>query len=596
MKREEGFLHLSLFASRGFAGVDGGAVLSVSVSAKVKRAQRADVPDASPVRREGAHELHDVRRGSAHRVPQHERHREDGEHLLQKQTGFELEHPLELRLHLLEVRRVAPPPGEEVRVRDNLTHPSVGFEHPILLAHHPPRRRQHGAHHRRVPQQVSTEHLGVEQSIVDEERARQRKRHPRADEVRHEFGNRRNRRGGKLADVSRGGFVRRREALFGEMRELVELAEAPYRAGGPLSVADASGVVVKFLDVVEEEVHHHEERDERREREVDHREETHARAKRGDVVKRRADGKIVVEHVVEDGVVDVPLHRLGQPLLAPQTRDVEGEPQHPAVEHAQQVILLAEDARHYVVLVQIPHDAQARGGLQVHHSRHHLGPRDGLDVAIGELQLANAKRAHLQQRPKVHHQSHQAPGPVHGEEEEIHHHHEVGECGSMTERGGEGGVPKDVARVARLVRRLGARPAERLPVHVQEEEPGEEDGETEGEEVHHAPDDDAVETFLLEVRVEGGEPRVEVLDPEGGAALLHHEVLPAGEAVAGGGSGGVGGRVVLVALLDHRRKGGVVVVVHVLRGVEQLAEARHGVGVRPRRSRERGGAFKSQTR
>ena len=478
-----------------------------------------------------------------------------------------------------------------MRVRDNLAHPSVGFEHTILLAHHPARRRQNGTHHRRVPQQVSTEHFGVEQSIVDEERTRQRKRHPRADEIRHEFGNRRNRRRWKLRDVSRRGLVRRREALFCEMRELVELAEAPRRAGGPLSVADASGVVVKLLDVVEEEVHHHEERDERREREVNDREETHARAKRGNVVERRADGKIVVEHVVEHGVVDVPLHRFGQPLLAPQARDVEGESQHPAVEHAQQVILLAEDARHDIVLVQIPHDAQARGGLQVHHSRHHLGPGDGLDVAIRELQLANAKRAHLQERPKVHHESHQAPGPVHGEEEKIHHHHEVGERGSMTQRGGEGGVPKDVARFARLVRSLGARPAERLPVHVQEEEPGEEDGETEGEEVHHSSDDDAVETLLLEVRVEGVKPRVEVPDPQGGTALLHHEVLPS--TVAGGGSGRIGGRVVLVARLDHRRKGSVVVVVHVLGGVEQLAEARHGVGVRPRRSDGRGGAFKS---
>ena len=59
-------------------------------------------------------------------------------------------------------------------------------------------------------------------------------------------------------------------------------------------------------------------RDERREREVNDREETHARAKRGNVVERRADGKIVVEHVVEHGVVDVPLDRFGQPLLAPQ--------------------------------------------------------------------------------------------------------------------------------------------------------------------------------------------------------------------------------------------------------------------------------------
>jgi hypothetical protein len=88
-------------------------------------------------------------------------------------------------------------------------------------------------------------------------------------------------------------------------------------------------------------VHHHERRDERAQAQVDQRQDPHPGLQRPDVVKVGADPEIVVEHVREHGVGDVPLHRLGQPRLPPQAGNVERQTQHAAVKHAQEVILPA---------------------------------------------------------------------------------------------------------------------------------------------------------------------------------------------------------------------------------------------------------------
>ena len=80
----------------------------------------------------------------------------------------------------------------------------------------------------------------------------------------------------KLRDVSRRGLVRRRSCSVKCASSLNSRRRHVARVDHCLW--PRFGVVVKLLDVVEEEVHHHEERDERREREVNDREETHARA------------------------------------------------------------------------------------------------------------------------------------------------------------------------------------------------------------------------------------------------------------------------------------------------------------------------------
>ena len=140
----------------------------------------------------------------------------------------------------------------------------------------------------------------------------------------------------------------------------------------------------------------------------------------------------------------------------------------------------------------------------------------------------------------------------------------------MTQRVAVGGVADDVA----LVPILGASPAQVGKVEVEEEEPGEEDRESQGQQVHHPAGDDAVEPFLLEVLVERLEPRVEVAYPHAAADLALEEAVAVGAAH--------GARLVLVLLLvfllDHGRKLRVVVLVHAPGGVQELAQRRHRAG------------------
>jgi hypothetical protein len=53
-------------------------------------------------------------------------------------------------------------------VLHNLAHPPVRLVRAILLPDHPARGGQDGAHDRGVPEEVATEHLRVEQTVVDE--------------------------------------------------------------------------------------------------------------------------------------------------------------------------------------------------------------------------------------------------------------------------------------------------------------------------------------------------------------------------------------------------------------------------------------------
>ena len=137
-----------------------------------------------------------------------------------------------------------------MRVRDNPAHPSVGFEHTILLAHHPARRRQNGTHHRRVP------HGSRPNTSAWSSRSSTRSVHANANAIHAptsgptRIWQPRNRRRWKLRDVSRRGFVRRRERCSVKCASSLN-SRAPRRAGGPLSVADAR-VVVKLLGAVEE--------------------------------------------------------------------------------------------------------------------------------------------------------------------------------------------------------------------------------------------------------------------------------------------------------------------------------------------------------
>ena len=55
---------------RRLTRADGGAVLAVTVSAKVKGAEGADVSHPGAMHGELPHELDDVGRGAAHRIPQ----------------------------------------------------------------------------------------------------------------------------------------------------------------------------------------------------------------------------------------------------------------------------------------------------------------------------------------------------------------------------------------------------------------------------------------------------------------------------------------------------------------------------------------------
>jgi hypothetical protein len=77
MKGQEGFLHLALLASRGLPRVHGRAILSIAVALKVKGAEGADVAHSLAVHGKLPHELHDLRRRGAHRVPQNKRSGED---------------------------------------------------------------------------------------------------------------------------------------------------------------------------------------------------------------------------------------------------------------------------------------------------------------------------------------------------------------------------------------------------------------------------------------------------------------------------------------------------------------------------------------
>mmetsp|Transcript_4306 Transcript_4306/g.18305 ORF Transcript_4306/g.18305 Transcript_4306/m.18305 type:complete len:304 (+) Transcript_4306:2577-3488(+) len=303
-------------------------------------------------------------------------------------------------------------------MRDSLRHPPPRLKRSgVRVAVQVAAEGEHRASHRGVPQQVAPEHLGVQKAVVQQKRARQREGDESADDVRREFSGERRDGGGKLRDVFCRRPVRRLEPLVQEVRELVELAHLPARERGPLPLAGAARVVVEALDVVQQEEHDEEGGDEGRQNEVHRRQNAHAMAQRVDVVELRPDGEVVVEHPAEDGLTHVPLHRLREPdapsergdardaldeksaAASPGVRSfgsrLESQTEHVAVQHPQQVVLLAQDARDDVVLVEVLRDAQPCGSLQVHDARHHLGPRHRLDVAVRELQLAHAKRAHL---------------------------------------------------------------------------------------------------------------------------------------------------------------------------------------------------------
>jgi hypothetical protein len=124
--------------------------------------------------------------------------------------------------------------------------------------------------------------------------------------------------------------------------------------------------------------------------------------------------------------------------------------------------------------------------------------------------------------------------------------------------------------------RLGAFGSERLPVHVQQQERAERDGEAQGEHVDDPGRHDAPEALALEVRVQSGEPFVEILDAERrvAPALVERERRVRGLGVEPRRRVEFA-RLGLVHVLQHGRERGVVVVVHPARPEQGRPEARH---------------------
>ena len=219
------------------------------------------------------------------------------------------------------------------------------------------------------------------------------------------------------------------------------------------------------------------------------------------------------------------------------------------------------------MLVEILDDTKTGSGLQVHHPGDNLWPGYCLYIPVAQLQFAVAKRSHLQKRLEVVRQSRQGPQEKEREKHQVAHDHEVVQERPVTQRVSEGRVAQDVT----LFAILGALTAEVGKVQVEENEPGEEDGEPQRQKVHHPTGDDAVEPFFLVVLIERLEPRVEVAYAQAAADLALEKAVAVWSH---------GARLVvvllLVFLLDHGRELRVVVLLHAPRGIEQLAERRHG--------------------
>ncbi len=157
---------------------------------------------------------------------------------------------------------------------------------------------------------------------------------------------------------------------------------------------------------------------------VQQRQPTEAAHQRRLVRKVGAHAAVLVEERVQHGPVEVPLHHLGQPHAPPQRtgklRHVQL--QHALVEHADQVVLLAHDARADVVRRQVAHDTQPRGHLRRHHARHQLWPRHGAQLCVRQAQLGGAERAQLQERRHLHRKAHRRPQPRGREDRQVEQH------------------------------------------------------------------------------------------------------------------------------------------------------------------------------
>lgn len=75
--------------------------------------------------------------------------------------------------------------------------------------------------------------------------------------------------------------------------------------------------------------------------------------------KLRLDPKVRIKHVGKDAEAQVPLQRLGQHKVAAGAGQGHVQRQHSPIQHADQVVVLAHDAAHDVMLCQISHNAKA---------------------------------------------------------------------------------------------------------------------------------------------------------------------------------------------------------------------------------------------
>mmetsp|Transcript_12586 Transcript_12586/g.39696 ORF Transcript_12586/g.39696 Transcript_12586/m.39696 type:complete len:597 (-) Transcript_12586:144-1934(-) len=453
-------------------------------------------------------------------LPEQQRGDEDGGELLEEEHGLELEEALELALHLGGAALAAPVLGHVVRVQHQLPHRPLRVVHHAVVHDEAAADGEDRPEDRGVPEQVAPVHLRLQERLVDEGH-HQQNRGEAPDDEGNELGEHGDDGARELGDVLLRGLYGAGEALVEEVRELVELAQLPLGEGGPAARPDGRGVVVELLRVAQEEVDRHEDGREGGEEDVDRRHPPEALPERALVVEEAvAHCEVVVEHLVEDGPVEVPLEGLGHEHVTVPAREVHPEPEHIHVEHGDEVILFAHDPGHDVVGGELLDQAQAEGALCGHHAVHQLGPRDCLELAVGDPEAHVAEVPYLPGLAEIQHEAQARPQPVHREDDEVQHADGVAQCRPVLQGVLVHGLLEDVARAI-----ADALVGQRAPVDVHEEEAREHDGEAQGHHIEDPRGNDYPEAFLAHVGIQADEEAVEVCRlPRRASALATHEV------------------------------------------------------------------------
>lgn len=86
------------------------------------------------------------------------------------------------------------------------------------------------------------------------------------------------------------------------------------------------------------------------------------------IKESRLEAEVFSKHAVQKTPMQIPFQGLGEHELLAQAQagGAHVQRQDTFVQHAYEVVLLAHDARHHIVLCQVPHYAQPGGVLDLH--------------------------------------------------------------------------------------------------------------------------------------------------------------------------------------------------------------------------------------